>query len=228
MKNRLFCFMSISLLGAIGSQWAIAESQAAPAHHSEHAQHGQMMQTERENPFEAVSAQMMQDMHALTATGDVNYDFMRGMIPHHQGAIGMAKVMLEQGGDEPMLTLAREIVAAQETEISQMQAWLQEYGQPQPGDQAQDIIAALQRIDQRMMADMQLPSSGDVTKDFVLGMIPHHIAAVDMAYVLLAHSTHADLRDMAHAVIREQEREIRQLNAWLQNADAPVDAHPHH
>lgn len=223
MNIKIIYMLTILLPGMIAGQWATAESS------TEHAEHGSQLKQSNPSPFAAANETMMQAMHTQVPTGDVDYDFMRGMIPHHQGAIDMARIMLEQGGDAQMLELAREILAAQEAEITQMQTWLQEHGQPRPGEQAQDIIAAWQRIDQRMMAEMQLVSSGNVAEDFVRGMIPHHVAAVDMAYVLLAHSTHADLREMAQAVIREQEREIRELDAWQQDAaDAPLDAHSHH
>jgi uncharacterized protein (DUF305 family) len=61
-------------------------------------------------------------------TGDADVDFAKGMIPHHQGAIDMAKVALEFGKDTEIRKLAEGVVAAQEGEIAFMQNWLKANG----------------------------------------------------------------------------------------------------
>ena len=54
--------------------------------------------------------------------------FARGMLPHHRGAVDMAEVQLEYGKDPEMLQLAQEIIAAQQSEIEQMQNWIKANG----------------------------------------------------------------------------------------------------
>ena len=72
----------------------------------------------------AVSMQtMMRNMHAKP-TGDTDKDFVLMMMPHHQGAIDMAKVELQFGKDPGLRQLATDIVAAQDKEIAEMKAWL--------------------------------------------------------------------------------------------------------
>lgn len=62
-----------------------------------------------------------------TAT-DIDVAFACSMIPHHRGAIDMAKAQLQYGDDPQMRELAEAIIAAQETEIAGMVAWLQKQG----------------------------------------------------------------------------------------------------
>jgi uncharacterized protein (DUF305 family) len=73
--------------------------------------------------FSAANDKMMKDMMVMT-TGDADRDFVTMMIPHHQGAIDMAKIELEFGKDPEIRKLAEAVVAAQEREIAEMQAWL--------------------------------------------------------------------------------------------------------
>jgi uncharacterized protein (DUF305 family) len=70
---------------------------------------------------------MHKDMD-IAFTGDVDADFVRGMIPHHQGAIDMARVILAHGKDPALKKLATGIIAEQEKEIAMMRDWLKANG----------------------------------------------------------------------------------------------------
>ncbi len=74
--------------------------------------------------YKAAFARMHEDM-AIDFTGDADVDFVKGMIPHHQGAIDMAKVVLAFGKDPEVRKLAEAIIQAQEAEIAQMRAILE-------------------------------------------------------------------------------------------------------
>ncbi len=71
---------------------------------------------------------MHKDMD-IRYTGDADVDFVRGMIPHHQGAVEMARIVLRHGKDPEIRKLAEEIVAAQDKEMTLMREWLRRKGQ---------------------------------------------------------------------------------------------------
>jgi uncharacterized protein (DUF305 family) len=77
--------------------------------------------------FQAANAKMHKAMD-IRFTGDADADFVRGMIPHHEGAVDMARIVLAHGKDPEIRRLAEEVLKAQETEIGQMKAWLKKRG----------------------------------------------------------------------------------------------------
>lgn len=67
---------------------------------------------------------MSMDMAPLRDADPVDVAFVEGMIPHHEGAIAMAKAQLAGGQDERLRELSEAIIAAQEREIEEMERWL--------------------------------------------------------------------------------------------------------
>jgi uncharacterized protein (DUF305 family) len=78
--------------------------------------------------FHGINAKMHGAMN-IAYTGNADVDFVKGMIPHHAGAVDMAKTVLAFGKDPEVRKLAEEIVKAQESEIALMQGWLKKNGQ---------------------------------------------------------------------------------------------------
>lgn len=79
--------------------------------------------------FMAAMSKMDTPMMQAVQASDPDVAFVKAMIPHHQGAIDMARVELQYGDDEKAKAWANQIIAAQEKEIAEMQAWLKEHGE---------------------------------------------------------------------------------------------------
>ena len=131
---------TLKTIGAPGAMSAIAAGAWAQMHHGEHhddmtmdmGQMQSMMEammpaegdTEATRAFKQADMKMMQDM-AVAYTGNAEVDFRLKMIPHHQGAVDMAKVALEHSSDPETKALAEAIIATQEREIAEMKGWLE-------------------------------------------------------------------------------------------------------
>ena len=101
-----------------------------PMHGGSHQQHGSQGPGKPKGDtgpsslaFDAINAKMHEGMD-ITFSGNADIDFVRGMIPHHQGAVDMAKTVLAFGKDPRIRKLAEDIIKAQESEIAFMQDWL--------------------------------------------------------------------------------------------------------
>jgi uncharacterized protein (DUF305 family) len=94
----------------------LVTSAAAAQMHSAMDQFMQVMETSM--------AKMDKGMAGAPMTGDVDHDFATMMMPHHAGAIDMAKAELSYGKDPVMRRLAEEIIVEQQSEIDAMNLWL--------------------------------------------------------------------------------------------------------
>jgi len=116
---------------------AADQGQPTPHHHGGAAPPYFVASSDR--PYAALAddamAIMDQGMRRARATGAPEHDFIAMMIPHHQGAIDMAKAILVHSKDPELRNLAQGIIAEQQNEIRIMQAWLDRYqasrGKPQ-------------------------------------------------------------------------------------------------
>ena len=117
-------------IAALAAAALLGASAAAYAQsgHQGHAGHGSpASDSASTKAYRAANTKMHAGMD-ITFSGDADVDFVRGMISHHQGAIDMAKVLLEYGKDEKLRKLAADIIQAQEREIAEMQQWLRSTG----------------------------------------------------------------------------------------------------
>jgi uncharacterized protein (DUF305 family) len=165
------------------------------------------------NKMKATMDKMMQQMHTMKYTGNTDVDFATMMTAHHQGAVEMSQIEVNEGKNTELKAFAQNVIDDQNKEISFMQGYTSKTSASTSPDAAQFKEA----LDQSMMAMMNdsTPIHNDIDKDFAAQMIPHHQSAVDMAKAYLQYGKDTGLRNLCKNIIDSQEKEIDMLKVWL-------------
>jgi uncharacterized protein (DUF305 family) len=122
--TRIVSALSVAALIAL----ALSGPAIAQTDHSGHStSEAAAPATDATAAYKAANDKMHGAMSSMEFSGDADIDFARGMIPHHQAAIDMARIVLEHGKDAEIRKLAEEIIEAQEREIKQLETWLAEH-----------------------------------------------------------------------------------------------------
>lgn len=175
-------------------------------------------QIAHKNVFLKMMDSMMVDMEAAPLDLSAEGNFLRQMIPHHQGAIEMTKYEIANGKNREMIQLAKSILTEQQAEIAEMNALLALY----PLKQGELATAEYKKAMDVAMLKMMMNTSSDkdlegksVDCAFAIVMLPHHQAAVDMATTLLKLSPHSQVATYAARIISDQQIEIDQMTAFV-------------
>jgi uncharacterized protein (DUF305 family) len=140
--------------------------------------------------------------------------FIDTMVPHHAGAVDMAKVALKNAEHPETTQLAKDIVSAQQVEIDEMKSIKkEEFG-------TSEVPMSMNMDDMMNMGMMMNPE--DLAKEdpfdkaFIDNMIPHHQSAIEMAQVALQNTSNPRITELAGNIVRDQRREIAQMKQWRQ------------
>lgn len=144
---------------------------------------------------------------------DIDQHFIVQMIPHHDGAIAMAKIALERSKRQEILSLANAIIKAQEREIADMRNWYQSwYGAAVPaGGMGMMHMGGMTGVPEALKS----VSAIDFDRDFIVQMIPHHEMAVMMGNMLASGTQRPEMAQLAGNIVTSQSQEIEMMRGWL-------------
>lgn len=135
------------------------------------------------------------------------FDYLTGMIPHHEEAIAAARILQSNTRRVEMRAFAASIIETQGAEVEQMKAWLAAW---YPGRAASVSYRP-------MMRDLAGLAGDPLDRAFLEDMIPHHMMAVMMSQQLLARqlTLHAPIGPFAERIRDTQRAEIQMMSGWL-------------
>jgi len=143
------------------------------------------------------------------------------MIPHHQGALDMAKDAKAKSQRPEIQKLADEIIKAQTKEIADLQAWRKQWypsASSMPMAHNAQMGHMMEMTPEQMKGMMMSQDLGAKDAEFDLrfinAMIPHHDGAVLMAQDASIKSTHPEIKKLAQDIIFSQQAEIKQMQEW--------------
>jgi uncharacterized protein (DUF305 family) len=148
-------------------------------------------------------------------TQNIDQHFIIQMIPHHEGAIAMARVALENSKRPEILSLAQGIIEAQERENSEMRSWYQTWfnvAVPEGGMSSMHMSGMegdIEALESTMAAEFD--------REFLKQMIPHHEMAIMMAQMLQVTTERDEMKTLADNIVTSQSREIDMMKSWLES-----------
>jgi len=154
---------------------------------------------------------------------NIDEHFIEQMIPHHDGAIAMAKLALQKAKRSEIKTLAQNIISAQEKEVTEMQGWYKNWfgGDVKTGNAYSMMGGMMSSGGMHMVGNQQdtqtLENATDFDKAFIEGMIPHHQLAIIMAQMLKSGTNRPEMLTLANNITESQSKEIEEMQSWYKN-----------
>jgi uncharacterized protein (DUF305 family) len=161
---------------------------------------------------------------ASAAPNDADVTFTRNMIPHHQQAIEMAKLVDAHTQRPQLRTLADRIAATQGHEVTRLQGWLQDWGKPAtPESKGHGGMQMPGMMSETDLRQLRLTRSTDFDLLFLDMMAAHHQGAIDMATTELRDGALPEAKRLAQQIIDTQQAEIDRFQQWQKQwATAPI------
>ena len=151
--------------------------------------------------------------------GNIDKHFIEQMIPHHDGAVAMAKLALEKSKRPAIKTLANAIIEGQTKEINDMRGWYKNwFSKDVPKGNTGMMGGGMMSGSGMHMGgdeDMKaLETATDFDKAFLEAMIPHHQLALMMVQMLEAGTNRPEMIQLANSITLSQSKEIKDMQGW--------------
>lgn len=166
------------------------------------------MQMDPSNPYAAAEGQMNDRMMAAVGV-DASDTWVKKMIEHHRGAVAMSDVLLAQASSGPIVEMARMTKDKQQKEIAELEKMRRE------GNPVQQSAEAFRPSMMKMHEAMMAAKGADAAETWARKMIEHHRGAIEMSNTVLANGATGKVREMAQKTIREQTKDIADLEKLL-------------
>lgn len=168
----------------------------------------------------SVSGQRVNGNMQIASTLDKH--FIEQMIPHHDGAIAMAKLALEKSKRTEIKILATAIIEDQTKEIEDMGVWYKDwFGKGVPKVSAGMVGGGMMSGSGMHMGGQEdiasLQNATDFDKAFLEAMIPHHQLALMMVQMLKAGTNRSEMLNLANNISESQSEEIEQMEGWYKS-----------
>lgn len=168
------------------------------------------MLADASNPFARAELAMTDEVAAAVGT-DVSDTWLHKMVAHQRGAIGMAEVLLEQGGDARLLDMAQKTIDKQSREQVELQQLM--------GEITADPASALPyaNAETHMHQAMMAARGRDITETWIRKMIKHHKGAIALSEIVLDQGENEDVKAKARQISEERRRDMAELETMLRD-----------
>lgn len=177
---------------------------------NEAAENANSMTNDPNNPFGAAEMQMHERMTAATGA-NASETWVRKLIEHHRGGIAMSDILIQQGGGQRFLEMARASADMQRRDIAELERMLA--GGVTGGNGPANPFGPVEtRMHDQMMAAAMGTNAADT---WARKMITHHQGAIDMSQILIDQGGDPEVVAAARRTIEMQRREIGELERLL-------------
>lgn len=162
------------------------------------------------NPMTGLIKRNTDKLIAIESSGDIDIDFALMMKILQEGGVEMAEEELTNGKDAEMKQVAQLMISEQKKQIRDFEEFL--FGNGEKGNNREFYEESIIML-HNMEMDMNISGGTDV--QFARLMIPHHKTGIQMAQAYLNKGKDPGIKTMAKAIIKEQQKEIKDLQEWL-------------